>query len=268
MLDIARRHNQGYNDIKSANPAVDLLLPGEDTPVLIPSLYILPETPRQGLIINLAELRLYFFPPVAPGEAPQVVTYPIGIGKRDHPTPRGALRAVNKLTKPTWYVPASIRDARRLENPDYPAAIPPGPDNPLGEFALLLSRKRYLLHGTNKPDGIGMHVSNGCIRLYPEHIAELFKNLPLQTPVQIVSQPYKVGWRDDTLYLEVHPDHYRKGKTRDLSRMVKQIVKATTKGETTIDWPKVDRLVESADGIPGPIGQRQRHAGDLAHREN
>lgn len=196
LVDLARRYDLGFVELVAANPGVDPWIPPVGADLVLPTAHLLPDAPRRGLVINLAELRLYYFDPAGP-----VATFPIGIGSEGWETPVGQTRIVRKRAKPTWTPPASIR----AERPHLPAYIPPGPNNPLGDFALDLGWPGYLIHGTNKPDGVGRRVSHGCIRLYPEDISWLFAHVPEGTPVTVVDQPVKVGWSGGALYLEVHP---------------------------------------------------------------
>lgn len=208
LLDIAIQHNLGYNEIVAANPDIDPWLPHEGAEIILPSLFILPDVVRKGIVINLAEMRLYYFMPQdSDGEAlgkAQVVTHPIGIGKEGWSTPTGAASVISKVKNPTWTVPASLIEEKRLEGFDHPKVVPPGPDNPLGDYAMRLSMPSYLIHGTNQPYGVGRRVSHGCIRLYPDSIADLFSRVPLNTPVTIVNKPFKAGYGKEGLYLEVH----------------------------------------------------------------
>jgi L,D-transpeptidase ErfK/SrfK len=178
LLDIAREHNAGYQEIRDANQEVSIWLPGEGTEVVIPARHILPPAPREGIVINLAELRLYYYPPISEGEPPRVETYPIGIGREGYDTPLGITTTTIKLKDPAWYPPRSMRREAAEQGEIIPGVVPPGPDNPLGRHAILLNIPGYLLHGTNQPDGIGMRVSRGCIRLYPEDIESLFARIP------------------------------------------------------------------------------------------
>ncbi len=205
LLDIAREHQIGQDAIVLANPHIDRWLPGEGTPVIIPSQFVLPDTPYEGLVLNLPEMRLYFYPPPVSGELQSVQTYPVSIGRRDWSTPKGITRIVNKLKDPAWYPPASLREEHAADGDPLPTVVPPGPDNPLGRYAMLLDIPGYLIHGTNKLFGIGMQVSHGCIRMSPEDIEFLFPQVAQGTTVRIVNQPAKVGWLGDKLYLEVHP---------------------------------------------------------------
>ena len=202
--DLAREYGLGYDEIVAANPDIDPWLPGDETAVLLPTQYVLPDVPRRGLILNIASKRLFYFPEVAEDAPVQVLTYPIGIGRVGWETPLGDTTVISKARDPSWYVPASVRRERaELGNP-LPAIVPPGPDNPLGHFVLKLDMPGYLIHGTNQPYGVGMRVSHGCVRLYPENIEPLYDMVGLGEPVTIINEPYLAGWRDGELYLESH----------------------------------------------------------------
>lgn len=193
LIDIARVHRVGYEEIRAANPEVSLWVPGEGTAVTIPRQHILPNVDRKGIVINVAELRLYYYPDVSEGETPWVETYPIGIGREGYNTPLGITETTIRLENPAWYPPRSMREEAAARGEPAPAVVPPGPDNPLGEHAILLDIPGYLIHGTNQPDGIGMRASRGCIRMYPEDIGSIFDNVPSGTQVNIIDQPVKVG---------------------------------------------------------------------------
>jgi L,D-transpeptidase ErfK/SrfK len=205
LLDIARNYDVGQIEILLLNPGVDRWLPGEGTRVRLSNLRLLPDTPRKGLTLNLPEYRMYYFPRHAEGEKGIVKTFPHSIGRVDWRTPLGRTTIVRKTENPVWIPPASIRAEHATNGDILPQIIPAGPDNPLGLFAMYLGVPGYLIHGTNKPYGVGMRVSHGCIRMYPEDIEELFPEIEIGTPVHIVNQPVKVGWHQDTLYIEVHP---------------------------------------------------------------
>jgi L,D-transpeptidase ErfK/SrfK len=196
LLDVARDNDLGYVEIRAANPGIDPWLPGAGKHVILPSQYVLPAAPRRGIVINLAELRLYYY---SPRGEPR--TFPIGIGGEGKETPVGRTVVADKRTHPVWVPTKSEHE----ENPDLPASVGPGPDNPMGDFALYLGWKGYAVHGTNKPYSIGRRDSHGCIRLYPEDIAWLYRQAAVGTPVTVVNQPAKVGWFNGELYLEVHP---------------------------------------------------------------
>ena len=207
LLDIARRFDLGYNEITAANPDVDPWLPAEGDRLVIPSYFILPSAPRNGIIINLAEMRLYYFPPqeqVTSEHTAKVMTYPIGIGQEGWSTPLGVTYVTEKITDPAWTVPDSILEEYAMAGRPLPRIMPPGPDNPLGRFALRLEIPGFLIHGTNKPFGVGRRISHGCIRMYPEDIEELFQHVPVGTRVWVVDQPYKIGQRNNHLMLEAH----------------------------------------------------------------
>ena len=204
LLDIAREYGVGYEEITKANPSADRWDPGEGTPIVVPTRYILPDTPRNGLVLNLPEMRLYYYPKTKPGEKPKVVTYPVGIGRQDWETPRGETYIAEKKKNPTWTPPASIRAEHAAKGEILPAVVPAGPDNPLGTRALRLGLPSYLIHGTNKPYGIGMRVSHGCVRVRKEDMEALFDIVPLGETVRIINQPLKIGRFADALYMEFH----------------------------------------------------------------
>ena len=256
LSDIARRYDLGYEEIVAANPGVDPWLPGQDTRVILPTQFILPAQERQGLVLNLASMRLFYFPQAEPGQPAEVITHPIGIGREGWRTPTGRTRITQKLEQPAWTVPASVRREHvRLGDP-LPAVVPPGPDNPLGEFAMRLSRPQYLIHGTNKPWGVGIRVSHGCVRLYPEDIATLFPQVPVGTPVRIINEPYVAGRRDGLLYLEAHEP-----LAEDVRRWKGSLEPMQTAVETKavdipaeVNWNKARNIARQARGIPLPVG--------------
>ena len=256
LLDIARRFEMGLAELRLANPGVDIWLPGEGTAIRLPSRFVLPEGPRSGLVVNVAEMRVYYFPK---GES-IVRTWPISIGRVGWETPLGETSIVRKKARPTWYPPDSIREeAARSGNP-LPRVVGPGPDNPLGSHALYLGFPQYLIHGTNKPFSIGMRVSHGCVRMYPEHIVELYGLVKPGTPVTLVHQGVKAGWAGDKLFLEVHretgvPDE----KARpSMTEVVSSIVAAIPAvGEAlTLDWKRVEEALATANGIPIAVASR------------
>jgi len=187
-----------------ANPDVDVWLPGEGTEVLLPTRYVLPPGPREGIVLNLAEYRMYYYPPAKEGERGEVMTFPMSIGRMDWATPLGRTRIVAKAKNPAWYPPESVRAEHEAEGRPLPRIVPPGPDNPLGDHAMRLGLPGYLIHGTNRPAGVGMRVTHGCIRMFPEDIEYLFAQVGLDTPVRIVNEPLKLGWDGDDLFIEVH----------------------------------------------------------------
>ncbi len=249
--DIARFYGLGYRQLKAANPKVDAWLPGEKTEIVIPQQYILPPGPRHGIIINLPELRLYYFPE----DRDEVETYPLGIGREGWSTPVGETRIVGKKKGPSWTVPASILKEHEENGDPLPSVVPPGPDNPLGAYALYLGISGYLLHGTNKPFGVGMRVSHGCIRLYPEDIEYFFNQVPTGTPVRIINQPYKAGWHNGELFVEAH--HPLTEQVQEIGHNYTGLVSAVLAqlGEDgrKPEWSQLQEYSELRKGIPMPL---------------
>jgi L,D-transpeptidase ErfK/SrfK len=255
LLDIARRFDIGQDDILLANPQVDRWLPGEGTQVVIPSRYILPDAARKDLVINVPEMRLYYYPPPEPGQAAELHTYPVSIGRMDWTTPLGETRIIDKIRHPSWRPPASIQAEHEAKGEPLPDIIPPGPDNPLGDYALRLALPGYLIHSTNRPYGVGMRVTHGCIRMYPEDIEELFPGIPADTPVMIVNQPVKIGWLFDTLYIEVHPplEEQRDQITTLFSTAMDMINAAWVRRRFKLDVAALKVAMAKSDGIPAAI---------------
>ncbi len=205
LLDIARRFDLGQNEIIRLNPRVDRWLPGAGAQIQLQSERLLPDAPRRGLVLNLPEFRLYYFPDARDSLSTSVITHPISIGRQDWDTPLGQTKIIAKKENPTWTPPESIKKEHAAKGDPLPDVVAAGPDNPLGLFAMRLGIPGYLIHSTNKPYGVGMRVSHGCIRMYPEDIGTLFPQVKVGTPVTIVNQAVKVGWSEDSLYIEVHP---------------------------------------------------------------
>ncbi len=205
LSDIARRFNLGYEEIVRANPGVDPWLPGVGREIVLPTRFVLPDAPYEGLVVNLAALRVYYYPKRKEGELQTVITHPIGIGKVGWQTPEGVTKVTSKRKDPVWTVPASVRAEHKKNNDPLPARVGPGPDNPLGAFAMNLGWPSYLVHGTNKPYGVGLRSSHGCIRLYPEDIAPLFQDIAIGTKVTVVNQPIAFGWEADALHMQIFP---------------------------------------------------------------
>jgi len=252
LIDIARRYGIGQEAMLRANPQVDRWLPGEGAKVTIPSRYILPPPPRSGLVLNLPEMRLYYFPRPQPGQPAEVQTYPIGIGRMDWTTPLGETKVVAKDEDPSWHPPKSIRAEHAAAGDPLPLVVPPGPDNPLGRHALRLGISGYLIHGTNKVFGVGMRVSHGCIRMLPEDIAMLFSQVAVGTPVRIINQPVKAGWHGDKLYLEVHPpmEEETAGNESLLDAAIEAIDGALARRMGDVDRLAVLEAVVEKSGVP------------------
>ena len=204
LSELAREYGLGYDEIVDANPGVDPWIPGAGTAVILPTQFVLPRAAKRGIVLNIAAKRLFYFPEPADGEARVVMTYPIGIGRVGWETPLGAAEVISKARDPHWWVPASVRKEHAELGDPLPAVVPPGPDNPLGRYVLKLDMPGYLIHGTNQPYGVGMRVSHGCVRLYPENIETLYPLIALGAAVEIVNQPYLAGYLDGELYFEGH----------------------------------------------------------------
>lgn len=278
LLDIAREYGFGYQDLKLLNPTVDTWMPKDGEVVQLPSQFILPNVPRKGLVLNIPEMRLYFFPPVKKNEPTKVITYPLGIGRKGWETPYKQTSIIDKQEHPDWRPPKSILEEHANAGDPLPNIVKAGPDNPLGDHALRLGLPSYLIHGTNKPWGIGMRVSHGCIRLYPEDIAELFHKVKVGTSVNIINNPYKIGKADGILYLEVHPplligikdkygnvaesedeydDSIHKASdyaNKNFTKIVAMIAALTDEDEYIIDWGMTKIVSSEEKGIPVAIG--------------
>jgi L,D-transpeptidase ErfK/SrfK len=204
FVDIARTYGLGFDELVAANPGIDPWLPGEGAAIILPTRFILPVAAREGLVLNVATKRLFYYPVTEDGGPSTVETYPIGIGRAGWETPTGDTVIVSKARDPVWFVPKSIREEHLAAGDPLPKQVPPGPDNPLGQYVLGLGIAGYLIHGTNKPAGVGMRVSHGCIRLYPENIEYLFERVDIGSRVRIVNQPFLYGWQDGDFLLEAH----------------------------------------------------------------
>ena len=254
LADIARYFGVVFQAIQDANPGIDPWLPPPGSEIILPLAHILPDAPREGIVINLAAMRLFHFSKDQPN---QVWSYAVGIGRANWHTPLGHTRIIEKKINPNWVVPASVRREHARKGDPLPKVVPPGPDNPLGRYALRLGWHSYLIHGTNKPYGVGLQVSHGCIRLYPEDIAELFSQVEVGTPVTIVNQPYLAGWRDGQLFVQIYkPLNQNKVVLRKLwRRLSRQLKRYEVQTGQKIDWQKVDRAIAAARGIPLPVLQ-------------
>ena len=253
LLDLARWYSLGYTEIVAANRGVDPWVPGAGVKLTIPGAHILPDGPREGLLLNLADQRLYIFRE----DDRTVESVAIGVGKSAWGTPTGSTKVVRKRSNPTWYVPKSIRE----EDPELPALVRPGPDNPLGHHAIDLGWPSYLLHGTNKPYGVGRRVSHGCVRMYPEDIARLYTQIPIGLPVTVVNQEVKLAWAGDKLMLEVHPSQEQADQLEEDGKFSLaipfkyeyQVLDAAGIHAARIDWTTVNRELDERTGIPVAI---------------
>jgi len=260
LTDIARRFNVGYEEILRANPKVDPWLPGEGREVIVPTQFILPDAARTGIVINIPAMRIFYFPPVKRGERPVVLTHPIGIGKVGWRTPEGVTKIVRRQKDPTWRVPQSVRKEHHENGEDLEPVIGPGPDNPLGKYAFYLEWPSYLIHGTNKPAGVGLRSSHGCIRLYPEDIEQFYNIVPIGTQVRVVNQPFVFGWHQGQLYMQ--PYDVLEDDTRDWSKaphkllsksLATQLQQQVQAHHEHVNWELVSSLARNPRGVPVPI---------------
>jgi L,D-transpeptidase ErfK/SrfK len=264
LPDIARRFNLGYEELVRANPGVDPWLPGEDTEIVLPTQFVLPDAPYTGVVINLAAMRLYYFPPRGEEDPLQtVITHPIGIGKVGWETPVGTTKVKAKARDPWWFPPASVRREHAKNGDPLPAKVPPGVENPLGAHVLTLGWPSYLIHGTNKPYGVGMRVSHGCIRLYPEDIAELYPELPVGIEVRVVNEPFLYGWQDDALYVQVYPvledderEHVDGAGILLNAAISNELFQKVKQHGAGLDLELVAGLVDARQGIAVPVTRR------------
>jgi L,D-transpeptidase ErfK/SrfK len=258
LYDIARQYGLGSEEITRANPGVDPWLPGEGTSIVIPGRRILPPGPREGIVVNLPEHRLYYFPKPKRHGKRFVVTYPVSIGKMDWKTPLGLTRVIQKIKRPYWYPPESVRKEHAAEGDPLPKIVPPGPANPLGDFAMRLNVHPgdYLIHGTNNPLAVGMPVTHGCIRMYPEDVAALFPTVPMGTKVRLINDPVKVAYVDGELLLEVHPPVDDQGQTiqPELTQFEQLLDQALGKTTAAINWDYAIATLKTANGIPVTVG--------------
>jgi L,D-transpeptidase ErfK/SrfK len=261
--DVARRFNLGYEEMVRANPGVDPWLPGEGRQVVLPTQYVLPDAPREGLVINLAQLRVFYFPKRQEGELQKVITHPIGIGKVGWSTPEGTTKVTGKSKNPWWFPPASVRKEHREAGDPLPSKVPPGPDNPLGDRLMTLGWPSYLIHGTNKPYGVGMRSSHGCMRFYPEDITQLYDEIPVGTKVTVVNQPFVFGWHKGSLYVQAFPvleDDKRKhpeGAEALLNAAISNDMWQTVKQHNAaVDLELVNSIAAKPRGIAVPVSKR------------
>ncbi|MDF9390945.1 MULTISPECIES: L,D-transpeptidase family protein [Methylococcus] len=251
LSDIARHYGLGFQELTEANPGLDPWVPEAGRRLVLPLQFTLPDAPRKGMVINLATMRLYHFP--TKGADGTVSTYPVGIGKEGRSTPTGYMTVVRKTEFPTWYPTENIRKDHALKGDPLPAAVSPGPDNPLGDYAMYLSRPQYLIHGTNKPYSIGFRASNGCIRLYPEDIAAVFPVVKPGAAVRVVNQPYLIGRKSGQIYLEAHEPYEELNRGRLKAELTARLKRLEKKEGVVLDWSRVEQVLAEARGIPVPI---------------
>ena len=263
LPDIARHFGLGYNDITIANKGITPWMPGAGKRVLLPLRFILPDVPHKGIVLNLANMRLFYYPKQ---QSNTVFTYPVGIGRQGWNTPMGVTRIADKKANPVWTVPESIHREHAQKGDPLPKVVRSGPDNPLGRYAMPLGFSGYLIHGTNKPYGIGMQISHGCVQLYPEDIEVLFKQARIGMPVRIIHQPYMTAWDQNMLYLEAHEplEKWARQKPVLKKKLLKDLRAISAEKKLTVDWEKVERILQRADGIPTPVLAQSPDIGELS----
>lgn len=256
LPDIARHYSLGYDEISRANQDLKVWQLDEGSRVTLPLQFVLPNAQQKGIIINLANMRLFYFPDNnSQAKLESVMSFPIGVGKEGWSTPLGNTEIISKIKEPNWYVPASVRREHAKKGDPLPAVVQSGPDNPLGAYAMRLGLPSYLIHGTNKPYGVGLRISHGCVRLYPEDIEELFHQVSVKTQVNIVDQPFLAGWQDNMLFLEVH---HSSNQTADSKKQVDTLLRNKLKKKPDakgggIDWDRVEKILAESTGIPQPV---------------
>jgi len=258
LYDLAHRYSLGSEELIRVNPGIDPWLPGAGKQLVIPGRHILPTGPRAGVVVNLPEHRLYYYPKPKGAGPQQVITYPVSIGKMDWHTPLGLTTVISKQKDPSWFPPASVRKEHEADGDPLPAKVPPGPDNPLGRYAMRLAAGggTYMIHGTNNPIAVGLAVTHGCIRMYPEDVEALYRLVPVGTPVRIVNEPVKVAWVDGELLLEAHPPVDNQGQSfepnvDEFSELLRQAVGDSV---VAIHWDYAREVLQRADGVPATVG--------------
>ena len=258
LLGIARRYGLGYPEIIRANPGVDIGAPGEGSEILVPIRRILPPAPHEGLVVNLPEHRLYYYPAPTAGKKPIVITYPVSIGRMDWSSPLGPTRIIGKEAHPNWYPPESIRKEHAARGDPLPKVVPPGPQNPLGDYKLRLAvgDGTYEIHGTNNPVAVGLAVTHGCIRMYPDDIAALFAAVTVGTKVWLINEPVKAAYVDGKLLLEAHPPVDATGQTinPNLEVMSQKLHRVLGPDTAAIHWDFAKKALEGATGVPTVVG--------------
>ena len=259
LLDVARHYDLGFNEITAANPGVSIWLPGAGTRIVVPTQFILPPKPWVGIVVDIPRRRLYYFPRHPANQPGTVITFPVGISRNGWPTPLGKTSIIAKFKDPKWIVPKDIQQEHQQEGQtNYPSYFPPGPDNPMGMLALQTGFPEIYIHGTDRPWGVGMRVSHGCVHLYPENAAYLFPRVPVGTPVRIIDQAVLVGERNHVLYLSVSkPIAGYPGARNTLALQTQEAIArfaGTHAGALpAIDWTAVRSALAARDIMPTPI---------------
>lgn len=265
LVHIGRRHGIGFVEMRAANPTLDPWIPGSGTAVTIPAMNLVPDAPRKGAIINLAEMRVYVF---NKGAGTEPTSFSIGIGRDGLQTPVGTTTIVRKTEDPTW----TPTPRMRAEDPTLPPVVYPGPDNPMGTHALYLGFPHIAIHGTNKPYGIGRRVSSGCIRMFPEDIGKIYHMLPVGTQVTVVDQPIKAGWVNDTFYIEASPTQEqstameKEGKIPDYEVSetdLAYIMRKAGNDQDKLDWTAVRKIIKDRKGYPIEVATRSSNTNNV-----
>ena len=258
LYDLARKFSLGSEEVIRVNPGVDPWIPEAGKTVIVPGRHILPAGPREGIVVNLPEHRLYYYPKPQRGQPRQVITYPVSIGKMDWHTPIGVTHVIGKEKNPVWFPPESVRKEHAAAGDPLPVRVPSGPDNPLGLFAMRLAAGNgtYMIHGTNNPIAVGLAVTHGCIRMYPEDVAQLFPMVPVGMPVRIINEPVKVAWVDGELLLEAHPPVDAEGQSfePDVDQFAELLRTAVGDSTVAIHWDYAREVLQKADGVLATVG--------------
>ena len=258
LYDLAAKYSLGSEELIRVNPGVDPWIPGAGKTLIVPGRHILPPGPREGIVVNLPEHRLYYYPKPKRDGSREVITYPVSIGKMDWRTPLGLTHVTQKQKNPIWNPPESVRKEHAAAGDPLPARVPAGPDNPLGEYAMRLAAGNgtYLIHGTNNPIAVGLAVTHGCIRMYPDDVASLFPLIAVGTPVRLINEPVKVAWVDGELLLEAHPPVDAEGQSfePDIDQF-SQLLRAEVGDSTVaIHWDYAREVLQKADGVIATVG--------------
>ncbi len=253
LYDLARKFSLGSEELIRVNPGVDPWIPGAGKKLIVPGRHILPPGPHEGIVVNLPEHRLYYYPKPKRGAPLEVITYPVSIGKMDWRTPLGLTHVIAKQKNPVWYPPESVRKEHAEAGDPLPPSVPSGPDNPLGLFAMRLAAGNgtYLIHGTNNPIAVGLAVTHGCIRMYPDDVAALFPLIPVGTAVRLINEPIKVAWVDGALLLEAHPPVDAEGQSfePDIDQFAEMLRAAVRDTTVAIHWDYAREVLQKADGV-------------------
>lgn len=253
MGKVQERYNIGYNAVEDANPQIDVTKGiALGTTLQIPTQHLLPDLPREGIVVNLPEMRMYYYLP----NTKMVYTYPIGIGKIGKTIPLANTAITRKEVNPAWIPPSDIREWNlEAQGIVLPQIMPAGPENPLGPYAIYMEIPTFLIHSTIFPESIGKRASFGCIRMYESDIKQFFPTVERGVPVAIINMPTKTAWQNDNLYME----SFRALEEQDQSEttfkgMVHIVNNATETKPTLVDWQAISYLSQIKDGIPHEVG--------------